>query len=140
MVPLIVTFPLIVSFDDQLPGCRADLPACHGHGGGLAGRRGQSQFRDHVHPVASAGARRTAPTAVDDQPAKLAGAGAVLQGTARPAARAGTRHLWFSWLSIAAGGGCPAVPGRGGAGWRRSIGAYRIRPRSGSTLQSSLWP
>jgi tryptophanyl-tRNA synthetase len=69
---------------------RSSRPSRLGHGGRLAGRAASTprEASDAVHPVARAGARRAAPAAVDDHPARLAGAGADLQGPAGEAARA----------------------------------------------------
>ncbi len=126
--------------DHRLREFRRNLAERHEHGGGLAGRRGQPELGHAVHPVAGARACRAAPLAVDDLSVGLAGAGAVVQGTAAEPAGQEPRHLRLSWLSAAAGGGHSAVPRRTGAGRGRPAAAYRIRPRRGAPLQSPLRP
>ena len=110
------------------------------HGDRLARRGPQSRRRDPVHPVQGARACRIASAAVDDHAAGLAGARAVLQGSASPAGGSGSEHLRIPRISLAAVGGHLAVPIAVRAGRRGPSGACGDHARGCAALQSHLRP
>jgi tryptophanyl-tRNA synthetase len=82
---------LTTDYDDP-----SQHPAGHlRHGRGLARRRRQRRLGDAVRAVAGAGACRVASVAVDDHAARLAGAGAELQGPAGEAQGEGPATYGF---------------------------------------------
>ena len=93
-----------------------------------------------VRAVAGARARRTAPAAVDDHAAGLAGARAELQGPAGGAQGKGSRHLRLPRLPAAADRGHPAVPPGLRAGGRGPGGARGDHARDRAPLQPSVRP
>ena len=106
----------------------------------LAGCRAEPGRRHAVRAVACARARRTAPAAVDDHPARLARARADLQGSAGAAQGQGPGDLRFPRLSAAAERRHPAVPRRLRAGRRGPGGARgdsRARSRAASIISTA---
>ena len=101
---------------------------------------GLNPGRGHaVHPVAGARARRAAPAAVDDHAARLAGAGADLQGSAGRSSRTGTWRPTASSATRCCSAPTSCCTGRSTCRWARTRSrTSRSRARSrGASITST---